>query len=282
MNELQIKGTQNFLGKEIPVIEGGFGEGKKVILAKTIAEIHETELKEVNRLINNNIDEFDFGIDILDLKTGDYQSLVLENKLLTKAQWGNAKNIYLLSEQGYHALVSLMRTEKAKAIRKQLRREYFAMREVINSNEQLKAMALLKAVESTGEESIVAIKQYTDIRIKEETKPLLDKIENDKPLVEFAETISQTADSISIGDFAKLVKDQGIKMGRNKLFEWLRDKGYLMKNNVPYQIYINNNYFELIEYSYKTPYGEKLTTKTLITGLGQIKIIERLRKENNN
>ena len=100
--------------------------------------------------------------------------------------------------------------------------------------------------------------------------------------LDVAETISQTADSISIGDFAKLVKDEGIKMGRNKLFEWMRGKGYLMKNNVPYQKYIDNNYFELIEYSYKTPYGEKLTTKTLITGLGQIKIIEKLRKENNN
>ena len=58
MKELIIKGIQEFMGKEIPVIEGGFGEGQKVVLAKTIAEIHGVELKEINKLINNNIDEF--------------------------------------------------------------------------------------------------------------------------------------------------------------------------------------------------------------------------------
>ena len=134
MKELTIKGTQNFLGFNIPVIEGGFGENQKVILTKTVAEIHELEVKEINKLINSNIGEFEFGIDIIDLKTGDYKELVLENKLLTKAQWGNAKNIYLLSEQGYFALVSLMKTDKAKEIRKQLRREYFNMRKEIKDN----------------------------------------------------------------------------------------------------------------------------------------------------
>lgn len=52
----------NNLGFNIPVIEGGFGENQKVILAKTIAEIHEMELRKVNELINNNIDEFDLGL----------------------------------------------------------------------------------------------------------------------------------------------------------------------------------------------------------------------------
>ena len=131
---LIVKGTQEFLGKEIPVIEGGFGEGQKVILTKTIAEIHDVEVKEINKLINSNIKEFKFGIDILDLKTGDYKEPVLQKGLLTKAQWGNSNNIYLLSEQGYFALVQLMRTEKAKEIRKQLRREYFKMRETIKNN----------------------------------------------------------------------------------------------------------------------------------------------------
>ena len=53
-----IKGTQEFLGKELPIIEGGFGEGQKVILAKTIAEIHENRFDKINELINNHIDEF--------------------------------------------------------------------------------------------------------------------------------------------------------------------------------------------------------------------------------
>ena len=73
---IEVKGKQEFMGKEIPVVEGGFGEGQKVVLAKTIAEIHGMELREVNQLINNNIDEFDFGIDILDLKNTKYFNII--------------------------------------------------------------------------------------------------------------------------------------------------------------------------------------------------------------
>ena len=117
-------------------------------------------------------------------------------------------------------------------------------------------------------EVVNAHKELVKIEVEEATKPLLGKIEEDKPLVDFAETISKTSDSISIGDFAKLIKDEGIKLGRNKLFEWLRDNKYLMKDNKPYQKYIDNGYFEIIEYSYNTPYGSKFGIKTLITGIG--------------
>ena len=63
MKELMVKGTKEFLGMEIPVIEGGFGKDQKVILAKTIAEIHGMKLFKVNELINNNIEEFENGVD---------------------------------------------------------------------------------------------------------------------------------------------------------------------------------------------------------------------------
>ena len=143
-NELIVKGTQEFLGKEIPVIEGGFGEGQKVMLAKTIAEIHEKEVKEINKLINDNIEEFKFGIDILDLK-GDEGFKVISNNLKLSSKFAsNSKNIYILSEQGYFALVQLMRTEKAKEIRKQLRREYFKMRETIKNNNKPRQTKVIK------------------------------------------------------------------------------------------------------------------------------------------
>lgn len=130
--EIEVVGMQEFLGKQIPVIEGGFGEGEKVVLAKTIAEIHEVELRDLNKLINNNIDEFEEGIDILDLKSNEDFAVVAKNSGLYSQNALNASlNIYLLSEQGYHALVSLMRTEKAKELRKQFRREYFAMRKKV-------------------------------------------------------------------------------------------------------------------------------------------------------
>ena len=183
MSEPLVKGTQKFMGKEIPVIEGGFGEGKKVILAKTIAKIHETELSEVNRKINEHIDEFETGVDLLDLKgNSDFEMEILHNGLYTQNALNRAKNIYLLSEQGYMLLVGFMNTEKAKSIRKQLRREYFAMREIINSDEQLKAQLLLE-IYNGGQSGVLASKQLTEL----ETKPLKEKIEEDKPKVDVYE-----------------------------------------------------------------------------------------------
>lgn len=48
-NEIKVYGKQNFMGVEIPVIEGGFGEGCKVILAKTVAEIHGVRMNDVQK-----------------------------------------------------------------------------------------------------------------------------------------------------------------------------------------------------------------------------------------
>lgn len=174
MNELKVNGIQKFMGIDIPIVEGGFGENCKVILAKTIAEIHEMKVKEVNKLINSNIDEFEFGVDILDLKTGDYKEPVLESGILTRAEYGNSNNVYLLSEQGYMLLVGFMKTEKAKEIRKNLRREYFSMRKIINSTEQLKAIYLL-AIYNGGQDAVTASKKLTEIEVEEAKKPLIEK-----------------------------------------------------------------------------------------------------------
>lgn len=201
MMELQVKGTQSFMGKEIPVIEGGFGEGKKVILAKTIAEIHEMNLGKINQLINNNIDEFEDGIDILDLKLNDTYKVSLQELNFSNRDITISKNIYLLSEQGYMALVMLMRTEKAKEIRKQLRKEYFAMREVINSDEQLKAKLLLD-IYNGGQEGIVASKELAKL----EKKPLLEKIEKDKPKVNYFDDFMNSNGLYTSTQVAKLFK----------------------------------------------------------------------------
>ena len=230
---IEVKGKQEFMGKEIPVVEGGFGEGQKVVLAKTIAEIHGMELREVNQLINNNIDEFDFGIDILDLKNTKYFNIIT-NDLEIKVS-NNTKNFYLLSEQGYHALVSLMRTEKAKAIRKQLRREYFAMRKVINSSEQLKSNLLLE-IYNGGQNGVLASKQLVEL----EKKPLIDTIEKQsdainelKPHAEYAERVLE--DKKTTLTPTQIAKDFGMAgQGLNAL---LHDLGVQYKQNGQWLLY---------------------------------------------
>ena len=135
MKELMVKGTQTFLGKEIPVIEGGFGEDQKVILVKTVAEIHDSKLIHVNELINKNINRFNTN-DILDLKVIGGNDNNFESFGFTRMQVAKANNIYLLSERGYTKLVAMMdnKNEKKWEVMDQLIDEYFAMRKVIKEN----------------------------------------------------------------------------------------------------------------------------------------------------
>lgn len=106
------------------------------------------------------------------------------------------------------------------------------------------------------------------------------KLEEQKPLVTFATHVTKTSDTVDMGEFAKIVAKEKINVGRNRLFTWLREQGYLMTNNVPYQRYINNGYFKVIEVSKITSYGKiNVFPKTLVTGKGQIFLVERLREE---
>ena len=121
------------------------------------------------------------------------------------------------------------------------------------------------------------------IEEQEEKKALERKIEEDKLKVEFADHVADTSDLIDMSTLAKLAKKENIKIGRNRLFEWLRDNKYLMSHgkhkNEPYQKYVDNEWFVVREYTYNTAYGEQIGTKTYVTGKGQMGIIEKLRKD---
>lgn len=118
--------------------------------------------------------------------------------------------------------------------------------------------------------------------LKEERQARLvaeQKIEEQRPLVEFADKVSNSSNLIDMGKMAKLLKDENINIGRNRLFEWLRKKEILMRNNIPYQRYIDGGYFQVKESTFETPYGTKTQQTTFVTGKGQIYITEKLRKE---
>ena len=68
MNEIKVTGKQEFMGLDIPVVLGGFGEGKKCISDKTIAEIHGMETWNVRARITDNIKRFKENADYIDLK----------------------------------------------------------------------------------------------------------------------------------------------------------------------------------------------------------------------
>lgn len=181
MNEILVRGTQNFLGKEIPVIEGGFGENKRCLTDKTVAEIHGMQMFNIRKRLSDNIKRFKEEVDIIDLKRICEINTLIELGY-AKQSITQAEHIYLLSERGYAKLIKIMDTDLAWEIHDKLIDEYFTMREIINSDEQLKAKLLLD-IYNGGENGVLASKQLTEL----EKKPLIEKIEEDKPKVDVYE-----------------------------------------------------------------------------------------------
>ena len=258
MNQLKFNGMQKFMGIDIPVVEGGFGENQKVILAKTVAEIHGVRMNDVQDLIQQNIDEFEFGVDLLDLCDENFKTDAVGLGFITS---NRQKNCYLLPEQGYMLLVGFMKTPKAKEIRKDLRREYFAIREAIKSSEQLKAQLLLSIYDG-GQSAILASKQLSELEVKEAVAPLIAENTEMKPKAEFFDAVADSKTAISMNEVAKVLAIRGY--GRNNLFEFLRKESILDKYNVPYQKYVDCGWFRVIEQKYMKNGEPQITTKTLV------------------
>lgn len=159
-----------------------------------------------------------------------------------------------------------------------------ARRYFISCEKKLKEViakqSLLLDIYEGGEKGIIASKKLVELEVREKTLPLLQKIEEDKPLVDFTNTVLKSSDNILVRELAKIASDEGINIGEKRLYAKLREWKMIFKGSTePYQAYINNKYFVVEEKPISTPFGEKLVKTTKITPLGQLKIIAKLKKE---
>lgn len=120
-------GQQEVAGKSFDGIIGGFGKGKRSILARDIAKIHGVSVKAINQSINRNRRRFNEN-DLIDLKTSPNFEKTLEDLDFSPREIGNANNIYLLSERGYAKLLKIMDSDSAWDMYEKLVDEYFALK----------------------------------------------------------------------------------------------------------------------------------------------------------
>ena len=197
-----------------------------------------------------------------------------EDKTVNESFTVNGTKGVLINESGLYSLILSSKLESAKRFKRWVTTEvlpsirknggYIVNQENL-SNEELLAKAILVANNVIEEKNKL---------IEQQNQQLIEQ----KPLVGFAQQVSDSSDCVDVGEFSKTIRDENIKMGRNNLFKWLKANHYLMSNNNPYQKYIDNGMFKVIEVVKKTPYGTKVFTKTLITGVGQIKLLEKIRE----
>ena len=158
MNELKNIGKQHIGKYEFTGIEGGFGEGKKAMLVKDIAEIHGSTVKRVNELINRNRKRFKDEVDIIDLLSDESFAVVLNDSGFNQNQINASKNIYLLSERGYSKLLKILEDDKAWEVYEELVDNYFNMR-----SEQKKLPSTREAIQQLLLQGVEEVNQRVDV-----------------------------------------------------------------------------------------------------------------------
>ena len=126
-----------------------------------------------------------------------------------------------------------------------------------------------------------------DSYIKQKTycEKLINDLNSYKPYINIGQTVAQSDDSISIGAFAKLLNSLGVNIGRNRLFDWFRDNGYIMKQNgenQPKQLYVDMGLFKTRQMAITTSEGIVIKITTYITGKGQLYFIKKLKGDLSN
>ena len=180
------------------------------------------------------------------------------HKTVENLKGGRPQVEYALSLDLAKNIAMLERNEKGNQIRK-----YF-----IDCEKQLKQQqtpqlpqTYLEALESLVES-------------EKRNQALQAKIQADKPKVAFADIVSGSDDSITIGQLAKLLKQAGVDTGRQRLFNYLRDNGYLIRGktrdfNMPTQKYMDMGLFEIKETSIALKDKNILSLSPRVTGKGQ-------------
>lgn len=157
-------------------------------------------------------------------------------------------------------IAMLQRNEKGKEIRRKL----IELEKAWNSPEKVMARAL-----------DIAHKTIANLQIENEEM---------KPKAIFADAVATSDTSILIGDLAKLIKQNGTDIGQKRLFERMRNDGYLIKKgtskNMPTQVAMEKGLFEVKERVINNPDGStRITRTTKVTGRGQIYFINMFKKE---
>lgn len=182
---------------------------------------------------------------------------------------GGMQKVIIINESGLYSLVLSSKLPSAKKFK------HWVTSEVLPTIRRHGAYMTEEALEKAITEPDFLIRLAT--QLKEEKAKRLEaekQIEADRPKVTFANAVNVSKDGMLLGMLAKLLHQNGVDIGQKRLFQWMRDKGYLMKNgtdkNMPTQKSRELGLFKVKERAIDNPDGSvRLTRTTLVTGKGQ-------------
>ena len=201
------------------------------------------------------------------LDKDEYDSIGLTDSL------GRKQKAYVVNESGLYSILVRSDKPKAKPFRKWLTSEVIpTIRRTGGyvANEEMFIENYLPFLEEPYRNLFRL--QMTAI------KKLNERIRHNQPLVDFANQVAGTENLIDMNAMAKLAADEHFKIGRTRLFRWLKYMGVLMANNLPYQQFIDRGYFAVKESVFEVDGMKKTYQQTLVTGKGQRFVINLLKK----
>ena len=179
---------------------------------------------------------------------------------------GQNREVILINESGLYSLILSSKMSNAKKFK------HWVTSEVLPSIRKHGVYAVDELLSNPD----MAIKAFTALKEEREKNKLL-QADNQrmKPKEIFADAVSTSHTSILIGDLAKILKQNGIDTGQKRLFEWMREHGYLIKRNgadynMPTQKSMELGLFEIKESTVNNPDGSvRINKTTKVTGKGQ-------------
>lgn len=239
-------------------------EGKLVTDSRVVAKMVDKEHKHLMRDIRNYVE-------ILGKSNFGLSDFFIEHSY--KSAQNKDLSCYLLTKKGCNMVANKLTGEKGILFTA----TYVTRFEEMEG--QLKSQVALHSymIEDPVKRAEKWIEEY------KEKELLMLKVEEQQPLVTFAEKCIKTNDSILIREMSKIITEQGIvNIGEKKLYQKLREWGLILKGKTePSQRAMNSGYFEVTQRVIKTPYGERLESTTKVLPKGQVYIVERLDKEVN-
>lgn len=186
----------------------------------------------------------------------------------------------VINESGLYSLILSSKLPTAKKFKK------WVTSEVLPSIRKHGAYMTNETLEEALTSPDFLIKLATELKKEKEQRQALEKEQKkNAPKVLFADAVSGSNTSILIGDFAKILKQNGVKTGQNKLFSWLRENNYLIKRrgqsyNMPTQKSMDLGLFEIKENTITKSDGDTIITMTAkITGKGQTYFMNKFIKK---
>lgn len=192
---------------------------------------------------------------------------------------GGTQQMVAVNEYGLYSLVLSSRKPSAKAFKR------WITHEVIPAIRKHGAYMTGETLEQALTSPDFLIRLATELKTEQEARRLAEaQIEANKPKVLFADSVAASHGSILVGELAKLLNQNGIDIGQNRLFNWLRENGYLICRkgtdyNMPTQRSMEMQLFSIKETAITHSDGHVSISKTVkVTGKGQVYFVNKFLK----